>query len=420
MMALGKVFLYIFSFILIYYTNGLPGINPYIFPITSLVGLGFLEAFSHKKDIYDHKDKRRMIKFIAGVVLSALYFLLVYLTKNYEVTLDGTRLVQGLMFVVYFLIVYILMGYLDIFYKTAEKKMEFLFKVASIQGVICLLMVFLPNLKSLADNLFLYSSNFLEGDYILSSRVYGISNSYTYGLPILHGLLTSICFYYGMMKDKKYLLYLPLIFIVSILNGRTGIIVGIVGIAIVLVYLFIKSKNKNKIIPAILGIALLLAVARVIIEKFLPNVYTFIMSALNEFITFVSTGELSGTSLYLLKDGLILPEGVDLIFGTGNRVYGAESSIGVSSDIGFVNDLFMGGIIYAGILYSSYIALISSTFRKKDISFMGVLIIFALLIANWKGEIFKNATFIIGLFFVVLINMIELKKEEGASWMKDR
>ena len=49
---------------------------------------------------------------------------------------------------------------------------------------------------------------------------------------------------------------------------------------------------------------------------------------------------------------MFFPEGMEFVFGRGHRVYGeaAKQAGYTASDIGFVNDMFMGGLIYcAGI-----------------------------------------------------------------------
>ena len=134
----------------------------------------------------------------------------------------------------------------------------------------------------------------------------------------------------------------------------------------------------------------------------------------NEARSLLINNQLEGTTKYLISDRLFFPEGIGLLFGTGSRVFGNLTQGVVSSDIGFVNDIFMGGIIYIFILYGAYYMLIASSISKKQ-NLLKIILVIALLVANWKGELFKNSTIIIGLFFILLIEMLPNEKNENVQ-----
>ena len=407
-----RAIIYFSGFILIYYINLLPNINPYIFPILCFSIVVLLEAVDKQNSIFVLVKKRKYLRFIIGLVVAALYYALIYALMNEQVTLYGTRIIQSLMFVVYFFLVLFYVKKVHTVYPTKEEKLELLFKIAAIQGIICVAMLIIPSFKQLADNLFVMVSRFEEGDYILGTRVFGISNSYTYGLPILHGLLSGICFYMSIMIDKKYFKYLPFVAIVSLLNGRTGVIVALITMMMSLVYAFFVSKNKLRVMYLSLISVFTSVLAVCVLSVVSPHIYNFVNSAFTGIGEYIVGGESNDSIKALTGDSVYLPEGMGLIFGEGVRLYSSvDTSKYRPSDIGYVNDFFMGGLIYAILLYGSYFALIKSHYNEKNYRFIKYLIIVSIILANWKGEIFKNSTFIIGIFFILLSD-ISIEKEE--------
>lgn len=394
---------YVCGFVLIYYTNVLPNINPYLFPIFTFGIIALMEIANKKNSIFAIARKKKYLFFIIGLTLAALYYVLVHVLMNDQVSVYSTRIVQSMMFVVYFFLTLYYIKRIHTIFPTREEKLELLFRIASIQGIICILMLIIPSFKQMADNLFILNSNFESGDYILLTRVFGISNSYTYGLPILHGLLTGLCFYMSTVFDKKYFKYLPFIAIVSVLNGRTGVLVAIITTVLSMLYAFLISKNKMRVLKLSVLSVVIATVSILLIGNLFPKIQNFINSAFNGIGDYFSNGEVSASIKPLTGDSIHFPEGAHMIFGEGARVYSTVNNTQhASTDIGFVNDLFMGGLIYVGLLYGSYFGLIFSSFEDKRYRFMKYLILVSLVIANWKGEIFKNSLFIIGIFYIVL------------------
>lgn len=399
-----KLILHIEGFLILYFINIHPSINPYIAPIIIFILIVFNKLLTKEKKITSDKNiKKQLTGYSIGIIITSIYYLIIYLINNTELSLEGTRLVQNLIFIVYLFISVSFIEEVGKIYKTTDEKLLFIFRIAAIQGVICILMLIVPNLKLLAENIYLSSTDLFErGSYIFTTRVYGISNNYTYGMPILHGMLCGLCFYYGITNNKKSIKYLPFIFVAALLNGRTGIIVSILTIAISSLYILFKNTKNIIKLTAILVISTIIATLLIFsVKNIAPNVYKFITVAYKEISGFVTDGELKGTSGYLLRDRLFFPKDDKLIFGTGARVYGKFATTTKSSDIGYVNDIYMGGLIYAITLYIIYVKYIISAYRNnKKNAFFAVIIITALIIGNLKGEIFRCSTFMIGVFLI--------------------
>lgn len=412
--AFTKTIIHFAVFLILYFINCVPGANPYIAPALIYILLLIIKSATSHRDI----PKRRgnvLLFFSIGIISAAFYYAIIYMIHAEHVTISDTRLVQSMSVLLYLGIILQLITLMDDVYEKFEDKIAVLFRVAAIQGLICLVMLIMPQLKNLANAIYLASTDqFKQGAYIFTTRIYGISNDYTYGMPILHGMLCGLDYYYGITRNKKLLKYLPLIFIVTILNGRTGIIISIATITIATVMLlFQRTKNKFRVLVSFAVIAVTAVLALTAIKNLAPNAYKFINQAYTEIISYVKYGELSGTTKYLVEDRFFMPNGIDLIFGTGTRVYGQLAVSTKSSDIGYVNDLFMGGIIYATILYVTFLRLILKTNKNKTIPI--VIVVTSLIIANWKGEAFRCPMIIIGLLLYQLIAMYDLNKVEGTT-----
>ncbi len=88
----------------------------------------------------------------------------------------------------------------------------------------------------------------------------------------------------------------------------------------------------------------------------------------------------NNTAELLFKDDFwSIPTGLALVFGTGHSVYGAEGY--PHSDVGYINDLWTGGIVGTLILYAAFALLFIKAFRSsKDINVRCLILFFAVAI----------------------------------------
>lgn len=109
------------------------------------------------------------------------------------------------------------------------------------------------------------------------------------------------------------------------------------------------------------------------------------------------------------------------MFGYGVRVYAGNKSniwFGIS-DIGYINDLFMGGLVYMGILYSTIIAQLIACHKKSKNTVRGPLLFLAflivLMIANYKGEAARSGMVLTSIVFFSYLFSTEPHSEE-TTW----
>lgn len=407
-----KALLYALLFYVIY-TPSLPNtilIDKNIsIPLVTIVLLG-VNAFEKKKNNLLSKSSLYFTIFLS---ISSVYCLLVYLVSNSQPNLVNSRIVQNCIPICYLIIVSILFKYLHR-KKTFKTLMTPLYNLAAFQGIICVLMLFSESLHNIA--LTLYG---VDNIFITSTRIFGISSDYTFATPIYHGLIAALLLR-DVIRSKSIkaekiigLIKFTLIMLTIILNGRTGLVVFVACSIFIGIKYLIDSKKILYILKLVTAVGVILYILINSLKIISPNTYIFIDSFVKDTWKVATSNETDG-NYAILKDSVTFPKGEKLIFGEGLRVYGDNADeLGYTrSDIGYVNDLYLGGIIYAFLLYSSYLYLILKKIDDKDKRFV---LVTTLLLGNFKGEIFRAGIVIFGIICVCIVNELERMDYEHSS-----
>lgn len=351
--------------------------------------------------------KKNITYLILGIFISSIYF-----ACRASLGSNELRLLQN-----NFIIIQIMHGLvlLDILKRNHFKKDEIiklLLNLALIQGIICILMLLMPQFKEIALNLYYIGRE--ENIFISRSRIYGISSDYTFFTPVYHGILASVAAIYAIFKSYKYLFYLPFILLAILLNGRIGLIVFVIGTIVGYFVILMSGKQIIKTVRYIFIIIIIMGISLVGLREVSPYTYDWILGGVEDTIVLLTNNELKQNYTALFDTMLYFPEGCSLIFGEGHRVYGEH---GITrgyiypSDIGYVNDMFMGGIIYISILYGSILKFLLSrhTNRLMGIKYrnmnrvISIALVSMLLVANYKGEIMRGGTALLGAIFIKLV-----------------
>lgn len=248
-------------------------------------------------------------------------------------------------------------------------------------------------------------------DWISSYRLYGFSIGLTYATPVLQTILSVICIYLSTYKLKKhYLIYSIVLFFSGIINARTSIIILIIGISIILLLAKIKILKK---VLLIFNLVLVYLFIIIVIMPFLQSEYTYMydwINSGNESIIDFFKGDSSGYFIYM-KNSDSYPLPTDLngwVIGYGFRSMYSDNVFNIQSDIGYINDLFLGGILYCILIYSVYLLMCIRLIRNKNSleKFLGVFFLISFILLNIKGYVFAMSgilnTFVLMFIFVKL------------------
>lgn len=401
-----KIFVYIYAFYIIYSPNILAR---YLDSSIVLFLIAFLQLGMYilsGKKIIKLLTKYGLI-FCISIFLISIYFALVAIYNGISITdIEGLRIVQNNMPIVYMINISFLINYLKKLKYTKLDMFNFIFNICLIQGIICILMFLISDFRQIALDLYYFNRN--ENYWITSSRIYGITNDYTYGTPIFHGLICSVITILALCKSKKYLLYLPFIIFAILINGRTGLLIYAICLVLIFIVYLIKTGKVLKVFSYLFLFVGLIIVLLSILKVSAPSTYQFIINFFNDTKSLFVDDKLSGNYQYLFDNMLFFPKGLKLIFGSGFKVYaggGSEFGVYEHSDIGYVNDLFLGGIVLASTLYLTYYKFIcknkenTKEFRLIN-KLISISIIVLILIANYKGEVFRSSVVISGILYL--------------------
>lgn len=225
--------------------------------------------------------------------------------------------------------------------------------------------------------------------YMREWRLYGLADGMTYAMPILQGIIGIILLQYALHREMRYIIFVPFICLSGLINARTTIIVLLTGILFVAVSCnFLKLKTLKRTVTVVL-----FAVAGMIIFNRLQQGRAnaqWLQDGFREIFAFLS-GKLEGYFYIVFQDEnvasrfLKLPNGWGLLFGNGSIP---------SSDIGYIRDIWAGGILMAFMLYGIYAKMLKQiyTYLSMHVSakIAGSIIAFltiVLLAVNVKGEI---------------------------------
>ncbi|MGB2541435.1 hypothetical protein, partial [Leuconostoc suionicum] len=221
-------------------------------PIANLIGsvatsLSFV-VFDVLLFIYLVFSKIEIIKIVQKTklleLLLAIFVASVYVAFRSAFSGNDSRIFQNLQIEVQ--IIYFFELLLVMYYRFRYSKYEimlFFLNVVMIQGSIAISMLFLTNFHNVA--LHLYYAGSTENAFISAKRIYGLSSEYTFTTPIVNGIFGVIAVFFSLKKSKLYLLYLPIILLLVLLNGRTGLVVFGIGSIIII---FKNAKRLSSLL----------------------------------------------------------------------------------------------------------------------------------------------------------------------------
>lgn len=386
-----KIFLVIYIFMFIY--------SPAIVNIGTqhiMAMIAYLIIILNKKKIeYICKSRVMLIYFIS--VLTIIGYL--YFTGLFQ---PHTSLLKGYpQIVILFEIIPIAFSIVLILRAkeyTINDFMKLILVVGTIQGIIAIIAFFNSDFQQMIVQ-HMMNMGYSKAGMMSRHRLYGFSLGLTYAMPIVQGLLMIISLYMAGTVSIKYLYFAPILCVSAVINARSSIVIMIWGVVfLVLYFIFIARKIKISVciryIMIICLVSLLIPVILGELEQISPETYVWIEEGIKE-IQQLIRGEEVGYFTYVTNENrLNIPDDIGVLFGKGYYVMGGSPS-GMYSDIGFINDLWFGGIIYSigtyGIITYILIRVYKFKLYNTNINkFIPVYLGGVLILANIKGIVIGN------------------------------
>lgn len=202
-------------------------------------------------------------------------------------------------------------------------------------------------------------------------RLFGFSSGLTFDMPSAMAIISGIAIYLGAKKNWRYFLFVPTIAFSAMINARTSMVVLAVAVLIFAAG-SLKPTRKTFAMIIILPIvaAVVLTLGGLVLQRVSPLTYGWVESGFNQILDFFRNETGYGYFEYLTDPRKwIVPSGTQLLFGTGYRAMGGNP-FGVRSDIGYINDLWFGGVLYTVALYLAttlcFVATHRFSWKKED------------------------------------------------------
>lgn len=302
-----------------------------------------------------------------------------------------------------------------------EFLLDSLINAGLIEGVCAALAFLFPGVK----NIFIFfmkrfsASNLYSNTWYITVRSYGFASTLVDVFGLGAALIAGICFFYGITRKKTYIIKSIVIAIATILNSRTGLLVYLIAIALSLLYVLQKG-DVRKIISTFIAIGILVIVGSKILEIMSTNEYTagWFQAGIKSIQNFMSgnkTSDASGDAMSMLfqENFWKFPTFPRIIFGTGHSLYGAEGY--EHSDVGYVNEIWLFGILGCSLLYGKIIEMCGVMKKKTQIPIFEYAAIFLLIsyfFFNIKGAALGYNPGAVAMFFIIFVGTYQAKSCE--------
>ncbi len=291
-----------------------------------------------------------------------------------------------------------------------------------LQGILAVASFFLPFVKQYFLNR-LSAAEVLDLEYYgyyVDMRLYGYSNGLTYAMPVIQAILAMVAIYLAINKSLKYLIYVPFLMFSAIINGRTPIIiVAICALVLLFQRLTINPRKAIRIFLLLAGVIVVVVFGLVILNKYAYYTFLWIQDGAKQITGFFKGDFSEGYFSYLMDPAKwILPGGFSVLFGTGARIMG-ENPTGVVSDIGYVNDIWLGGLLYCVVAYClvcSYIHKFrkhpaTDTSQQMLVKYLSRCLLLCAVFLNLKGYVI-NLNCVANFFVLIAVFRLITKSQD--------
>ena len=228
-----------------------------------------------------------------------------------------------------------------------------------------------------------------------SARLFGLSNWLTFTTPCIQAILSLLCFATLQNRKHKVLCLISglILFFSATINARTALVVMIIGF-----FTFVILSNnsaKSKLFIVLLSIVILFLSLRYgmpMLERYSPKTYLWLLSGTEQLSAFARGTELRNSYFnYFSREGkVVFPEGIGLLIGEGFRLF-ANNRGYIPTDIGYINDIWLGGLAYVALKYGIYIKYMRGLIISNNSTthFFGLLLTALFFVLNIKGSVFS-------------------------------
>lgn len=261
--------------------------------------------------------------------------------------------------------------------------LDFLLKVAFVAAVISILCLLFPQINQVVRSIQITDELDAIKDGTVDYRCYGLATNLTSAYGAVQGVLASIALLKFDKNRPIYGVYFLFLMAAAAINARTGLLPIIIAVGYKVLSSFKRRPFKTAIyIVAILGV---FSYFLAYVASLVPETFEFIAAFFNAIISFVLYGDTDGGAWFnMLETFIRFPDTLrGLIFGEGHTIL--EVGRFESSDIGFINQIFLGGLIFTLVLLYYEIRLYGKMWKVSHKDFIYMLLFMTAVLMNIKG-----------------------------------
>lgn len=263
---------------------------------------------------------------------------------------------------------------------TLDNVFDIIIKCGVLQGICSLLAYLISPIRSF---FFRYAGDLYRNSYVLERRAYGYSSILvdTFGFGM--GLIAGFVLLKSNYKTLSKIICLIIIGFSILVNARTGIIVMIVAFAML-------SFKANSPLRASIKVLIYGIIAILLYIYILPSIISAALKSNNITLNWIAysinqiyesmnnQGSVDSISQYsFLSDFIALPDNsFEFLFGSGHTMYGTANSLGMATDVGYINLFWTYGIIGGCLILLVYFFVFYKAYRISRLKQHKLTIIF--------------------------------------------
>ena len=211
-------------------------------------------------------------------------------------------------------------------------------------------------------------------------RGFAIAEGASFSYGIIQGLVVGICLW-SVKRSKLYALpVIPLLVSIAF-NARTGFVVVLISVGLLLAL--------RQLSPKLVWLVVVMVVAGIAVDRAVGfterNTYTigWVVTAYHDTQRLLAGDRTSDTYSQLFDKMLVVPSTFEYVL-FGEPASRGSTPIQEISDVGYVNELFLGGVVYLALLLGSLAYMYVRVRRRSDTPYYPLLFVASLLVANVK------------------------------------
>jgi hypothetical protein len=261
-----------------------------------------------------------------------------------------------------------------------------------VAAFITVILLVSPSLNNLMNNKILAASEYQQNNLL---RGFGFASTLFYSYGLVQGTAAAIILLKLSEAKKHFAVYfiaLVLLLISVLVNAR----IGMVPVIVMILYLiFVRKKIKMFLYASgVLGVILVVFLSSDFAEKY-QKIIEWAFGFFTQTFGFVSGNQgKTGVNTYgALGNMIVWPDNVfDWIVGSGADLFLAGQTSGTvhHSDVGFVRQLYYGGIVYLTILMALVTVMAARFYHLNKHRWLFILFVFTVIAANVKSNFINN------------------------------